>query len=627
MSDSNNTDIAKKTSTGVRFPFGIRLVVIVTVILLGAIWAISGLMAAMVASEFGRSAEENNLTINNRAAAGIEENIYKIRADALILLDTIDSIKDYAIGGGSSALVRQAENIFFERNQTILALIIPGSDEYINRAFFTNREVNPSGLAAWLLREREAIERASQGEPVLRNAASALDMPLLVLFYPWQERGVEEAAAIFFSPEILSKISGAGANSTFLINDAGDVLVHPDMKMALAGANEADSLLVKSLWESSGESIALLYTDEGSRFYGAGRRLSIAGAAVFSTLEYSLITQRIAATTRSNILLSITVMFLAILISWFFSKTVTTPIRKLMKAAAKIELGEFQLNDLKAKSHDELGLLTSRFVHMGNELSKWEQVKNLVGRFNNSAISAKARNDEFVLTGEYRQVVIIYCEFLSFPEISAGLSAAESLALLNRYISKMVDSVEKTGGVVDRNMGRSLIAVWGAPMSQADRAADAMNCIRSALMMRAALWELNANRGANDKPLIRIGVGIHTGEVIAGGLGSKNLVEYSVAGDAIDIAAQAKVLCAANRTDILVTQSVVDLVEGKILSEELAPFAAGGKPLGIHGLVNLKALKAKEKQRWPFTLDDVRESLGHGGPVPGQAAETSVGGE
>jgi adenylate cyclase len=627
LSNSNNTKTPQEPKAWVRFPLGIRLVVVVTVILLGAIWAISGLMAAMVASEFGKSAEENNLTINNRAATGIEESIYKLRADALVLLDTIASIKDYAIGGSSSALVKQAENIFFERNQALAAVMIPGGDEYINRLFFTNNEVSPSGLAAWLLHEREAIGRASRGEPVLKNAAPALGMPLLALFYPWQERGFEEAVAIFFSPEVLSRITGAGANSTFLINDTGDVLVHPDVEMVLAGANEAENPLVEGLWESSRESITLLYTYDGNRFYSAGRKLSIAGAAVFSTLEYSLITQRIAATTRSNILLSITVMFIAMLISWFFSKTVTTPIKKLMEAAAKIELGEFRLDKLKAKSRDEMGLLTSRFIHMGDELSKWERVENLVGRFHSSDITAKARNNELVLTGEYKQVVVIYCDFLSFPEISAGLDAAETLALLNRFISKMVDSVEKTGGVVDKIIGRRIIAVWGAPTTQGVNVSDAMNCIRSALMMRAALWELNANRGAADKPLIRIAVGIHAGKVVAGGFGSPQLLEYSIAGDVVEIASHVKALCATNKTDILITQAVMDLMAGKILSEELDPLAVGNKQLGIHGLINLKAIKAREKQRWPFTLDEVRESLGHGGPVPGQAAEISAGGE
>jgi adenylate cyclase len=264
---------------------------------------------------------------------------------------------------------------------------------------------------------------------------------------------------------------------------------------------------------------------------------------------------------------------------------------------------------------------------MGDELSKWERVENLVGRFHNRDITAKARNDELVLTGEYRQVVVTCCDFLSFPEISSKLGAAETLALLNRYISKMVDSVEKTGGVVDKIMGRRIIAVWGAPITQGVNVSDAMNCIRSALMMRAALWELNANRGTKEKPLIRIGVGIHAGKAIAGGFGPPQLLEYSIAGDVVDVASHVKALCAANKTDILITQTVMDLMADKILSEELDPLTVGNKSLGIHGLINLKAIKAREKQRWPFTLDDVRESLGHGGPVPGQAAEISAGGE
>ncbi|MDR2618924.1 MAG: adenylate/guanylate cyclase domain-containing protein [Treponema sp.] len=605
------TNKEKDPKRRVKFPFGIKLVVIVTVILLGAAWTITALMAAMVSAELGKTAEDNNAVLNARAAAGAEDRLYRVRADALFLLDLA------AAAGDDAPLIRQTETVFFERRQDIAAVIVPGGLSFINRLYFKNNEVDAGGLVSWLGRETESVRRAAAGEPVLRNAASALGVPLLALFYPWREQGVEKSFVIFFSPESLAAIFGSGANAAVMINSDGDVLVHPDIGRILSGANMAEDPLVQALWTADTDTVKLLYSDGDARFYGAGRKLSIPGASVLSVAEYGAVTGSVAAATRRNILLSVTVMFVAILITWFFSRTITAHIKRLMKAAEKIEIGEFEL-DLKAKSWDEMGVLTERFVHMGRGLMEWEKVKNLVGRFHSQEITGRARQGELVLTGELRQVVVLYADFHSFAEISAKGTPEEALTLLNRYLSKMADSVEKTGGIVDRFIGTRMIAAWGLPLPGKDLAENAMNSIRSALMMRAAMWELNSTRGGPDKPLLRISCGIHAGEVLAGSLGSPRFLEYSLTGKAVDGAVFTEGRCVPNAVDIAVSEEVWNLIGDKILSEELPPAEEGqggeGWDFRIFGLVNLRALKAREKQRWPFTLDDVRESLKSGAP-------------
>jgi adenylate cyclase len=593
----------------VKFPFGIKLVVIVTVILLGAAWTITALMAAMVSAELGKTAEDNNAVLNARAAAGAEDRLYRARADALILLDFA------AVAGDNASLIQQAETAFFERRQDIVAVIVPEGPSFINRLYLKNNEVDESGLISWFGRETESLTRAAAGEPVLKNAASALGVPLLVLFYPWREQGVENSFAAFFSPESLAEIFGSGANATVMINDAGDVLVHPDISRILSGANIAQDPLAEALRAADTETIRLFYRDGDARFYGAGRKLSIAGASVLSVVEYGLVTGSVTAATRRNILLSLTVMFVAILITWFFSRTITSHIKRLMKAAEKIELGEFEL-DLKAKSWDEMGVLTERFVHMGRGLVEWEKARNLVGRFHSQEITSRAIQGELVLTGELRQVVVLFASLCSFTGISAKSAPEEALTILNRYLSKMADSVEKTGGIVDRFVGTRMIAAWGLPLPGKDPAENAMNSIRSALMMRAAMWELNSTRGGPEKPLLRISCGIHSGEVLAGSLGSPRFLEYSLTGEAVDGAVFTESRCVPNDVDIAVSEELWNLIGDRILSEELPPGeeAQGedSRDFRVFGLVNLRALKAREKQRWPFTLDDVRESLKSG---------------
>jgi adenylate cyclase len=607
--DAGTPAPAEEIKIRVRFPLGIKLVVIVTVILLGAMLAITTLIDAMISAELGRIAGENNFTLNSRAASDAEDRLYQVRAGALVFLDTVNA------AGKGSYLAAQAENSFFERRQDIAAVIVPGETELINRLFFKNNEADPGAVSVWLSRETDAVNRASGGEPVLRNASPALGVPLAALFYPWQETGLKQSVVVLFSLDGLAEVFGSGVNSTMMINGTGDVLVHPDINMVLAGANMGEDPLVEALLKSGGENLRLLYGSGDNRFFGAGHRLSFAGAAVLSFIEYNLVTRSIAAATRRNILLSVTVMFLAIFITWFFSRTITTPIKRLMNAAEKIEQGEFSL-DLKTKAWDEMGILTQRFVHMGRGLSEWEEVKNLVGRFNNQQITARARRGELALAGEYRQAVILYVDIISFPEIYRNGEPGETLTLLNRYLAKMAASVEKTGGAVDRITGSGMYAFWGLPVSSGDPAEDVMNAIRSALMMRAALWELNSNHGNGNSPLMRIGCGIHCGMVIAGRFGPPKMLEYSVIGDAVEEALMTQALNVSNRTDVIITEAVLTLAGDRIIAEELPPPAAGDgvKSAGVFGLVNLKAVKAREKQRWPFTLDDVRESVGTGVP-------------
>ncbi|MDR2478124.1 MAG: adenylate/guanylate cyclase domain-containing protein [Treponema sp.] len=596
-----NTDAPHVPQAKIRFPFGIKLVAIVTVIVVGASFAVTMLVAAMVSREFGRTAEDNNVTINNRAATVAEEKLYRVRSDALMLLDTVGAAAD-------DRKRTETELRFFERTQDIAAVIIPGGEAHINRSFFKKREADSGLLFSWVDHEGAAIERAARGEPVLRNATAVLGIPLTVLFYPWQERGHEEAAVIFFSPDYLAEVFGEGANSTIMVNDTGDVLIHPDVNQMLSGANIADNPLFAVLRNSGNDSIRLLYTSEGIRVYGTGRRLSFAGASVLSSIEYTLVTGSIAATTRRNIFISLALMFLALLAVWFFSKTFTTPLKNLMGAAEKIEQGEFNL-DLKIKSHDELGLLTERFIHMGLGLAEWELTKNLVGRFNNSVISGQARHGELVVTGERKKITVMYIDFFSFDALAGKLDPAETVTQMNRYFAKAADSVEKTGGVIDKITGSNITAVWGAPLSAGSAASDAMNAVRSALVLRAGLWELNSHKGEGISPLFRIGCGIHTAEAIAGRMGSPRLMEYSFIGNAADEAALAAGINRAAGSDILVTEAVWDLTCGQLVGEAVAADITG-KSGTLFAVVNANMAKDRERPQWPYTLDEVRESLG-----------------
>jgi adenylate cyclase len=182
---------------------------------------------------------------------------------------------------------------------------------------------------------------------------------------------------------------------------------------------------------------------------------------------------------------------------------------------------------------------------------------------------------------------------------------------LNQYLTRMVDCVDETGGVVDKFIGDAIMAVWGAPVSAGSPARDALNCVRTALLMRHRLWEYNKTRGDSRRPLIRMGCGINTGDVVAGQIGSSRRMEYTVIGDAVNLASRTESLNKPLHTDILITENTWELVGPYTITEEMPPVTVKGKekPVRLFAVVNLKA-KPEIPQPGPATLAELRRLLG-----------------
>jgi adenylate cyclase len=178
-------------------------------------------------------------------------------------------------------------------------------------------------------------------------------------------------------------------------------------------------------------------------------------------------------------------------------------------------------------------------------------------------------------------------------------------------MTRMVACVNKTGGVVDKFIGDAVMAVWGAPVSAGSAAADALACVKAALMMRAALREVNVGRGGDKKPIIKIGCGINTGPIVAGQIGSTERMEYTVIGDAVNLASRTEALNKPFGTDILITENTWNLISRHLITEEMPPVSVKGKekPVRMFAVVNLKSPPGMP-QASPSALGEVRAMLG-----------------
>jgi len=646
----------KKQRTGeeIRFSIGAKLIIIISFIVIISLGSITALISWLVQRNLRASAEVSNLEMNHLSRMEAETTLTNAHSSTRILIQTITALER------QPDVIRESTDFFFAENPQIAAVffIIPGKDEQIltNSRFFSTREIKEELVVSYFNGQREALGRAVRGETALQNAAPHFARLILALFFPWQNGG---AGCVLFSSENMYNNFGSGINQSYMINSGGDILVHPDFSLVRNGTNIGNMNFVRQILNVSGlpdqwlaeedfgvllasgssvnagifsdilESVKSQFQrlfgkkpevsqDEESfentgerrivRQYIAFQKLDIAGMIVITSIEYDKIFEAIAATIRHNIYLSIAVLSISIIFIWFFSKTISIPLKSLAQAAKQIESGVFEI-ELRSKSKDEIGVLTSSFHKMCSAL-------HIFGRFTNREIAVKAMRGEIKPGGFPRHGTVFFSDIREFTAKSEnftkvfGNDASDKIVQwLNEYFTQMIDCVEKTNGVVDKFIGDAVMAHWGTAYTAGSPRKDAFNCVKAALMMRKELYFMNKDRKAGDpaNPSIRIGCGINTGIVTAGQLGSDMRMEYTVIGDPVNLASRIEALTKPLGADILISEDTWTLVGDKFITEEMPSVTVKGKekPVRIFAVVNFMG-----EPKGPQTMEEVRDLLG-----------------
>jgi adenylate cyclase len=432
-------------------------------------------------------------------------------------------------------------------------------------------------------------------------------IPAAALFFPYKDMGTKNAMVVIFSTEELQNmVQTSSATESYVVGHDGSLIVHPDFELVKAGVSFADRELVKRLLASPSDNMQIRYRDTDKKEYvGAFRKLATGSLTVTSSTPTAMVYKAALDLMRRNLYLTGVVLLFSILATWFFSRSVSWPVLRLVEASTLIENGQFEL-DMKSASHDELGLLTESFVHMGHGLAERERVKETFGKFVNKTIAEQALKGKLELGGTRKTATIFFADIRSFTAISEKLSPEAVVEFLNDYMTRMVKCIDVTGGVVDKFIGDAIMGVWGAPASAGSPEEDALAAIKAMVMMRYALLDFNVDRGGEDKPLIHNGCGVNTGPCIAGQIGSLERMEYTVIGDAVNLASRIEALNKPFGTDILISEYTYDLVKDKIIAEAMPAIKVKGKaePLTIYAVVKLVGAEG------PETLDDLRSFLG-----------------
>ncbi|MDR2097069.1 MAG: hypothetical protein LBP37_00945 [Spirochaetaceae bacterium] len=551
------------------------LLILMSLVSLCIIFAASG---KILYGETLESAEIENLNVNRQAASALDIFFSGIRSASVTLADSLNV--------SNAGLRQNAQTTFFKNNPRIAALMFYGyqadkkeASAFVNEAFFRDNNADLRLTEIFTGLHKEALAAARQNRDTLLNCERVFGIPLLAMFFPYG--GVSEAGTgaarvcvVFFVTAGLDKFFTAGPRKTYLISMTGDVLIHSGYAPLGGAENVSTESFIRTMLLSPDQSGQARYaSSDGKKMAGAYSKLSAAPAMLVTENPYDeALAPLVSAGLRAACIAAVVMLFFTLIV---LSST------KTVRVSLK-----------KAKSFDEVNAklkTVSRFADM--ELARLDM-------------------DGLLHAGAgYKKASVLLAGIESFTNIAEQLNPADTVTLLNDYVSRAAVCVKKTGGTLERFSDGIVKAYWGALSSSGSFEHDALNCIRSALMMRVSVHQINGERAATGwrTDCLKLSCGISSGEFAAGTADCGWRTEYALIGRPLDFAEIAKSQNLFFDTDILISESTWRLTQKYIIAEEMIPLKIEGrkKPLRIFALINIRTRNG-EVQVFPATLGDVR---------------------
>jgi adenylate cyclase len=294
---------------------------------------------------------------------------------------------------------------------------------------------------------------------------------------------------------------------------------------------------------------------------------------------------------------------LAAVAAVFIASRVTRPVQLLAEGARRISAGDYQtIGDIGA--HDELGSLATSFDNMVRGLIERDKVRDMLGKVVSPAIAEELLSQNINFSGQEQEVSVLFSDIRGFTTLCEGRAPSAILSMLNTYLGTVSNLIDERKGVVDKYIGDAVMALYGAPLVAPD---DPQRALETALAMVRALPELNARFASDGWPPLAIGIGIHSGIVVAGNIGSSSRLNYTVLGDTVNLASRLEGLCKYYEVPIIVSEATVQRCAG-IAFRELDLVRVKGKQeaVAIFGVLGMDD-DISEQQRHELALH--REAL------------------
>jgi len=277
-------------------------------------------------------------------------------------------------------------------------------------------------------------------------------------------------------------------------------------------------------------------------------------------------------------------LIITLILAYLLARYLSAPIDRLAIAAERVrELSLKNFTPLNTSLFREISLASKAFNSMIAGL-RWFELyipQKLVKQLVDAGGSGITRSRQ-------RELTIMFTDIVGFTGISAAMSVEDTADFLNSHFEMLGSAVEAEGGTIDKFIGDALMAFWNAPEDQPDHAARAC---RTAIAIRDAVCIENALRRENNLPPVRVRIGLHTGDVVVGNIGAPGRINYTIVGDAVNIANRLEQL---GREEIEPEEAVIILISGATqdrIPDSIERIEIGARPLrGVDSAVTVYRL-------------------------------------
>lgn len=294
-----------------------------------------------------------------------------------------------------------------------------------------------------------------------------------------------------------------------------------------------------------------------------------------------------------------------LLVAYFLTRSLVRPVRELVALTKAIRAGNLDVQ-INIKTSDEIEVLADSFGHMVGEMRQKEAIKSMFGKYVDPRIVQSLLHDQLcVKGGERRSMTVFFSDLENFTTVCEDLAPEGAVKLLNHYFSLMAEAIRGSNGIIDKYIGDAIMAFWGPPFSTpAEHAAQA--CF-SALEQQARMPRLQTLLSetfgnSENHAEIRVRIGIATGDVIVGSVGSDDARSFTVIGDNVNLASRLEGVNKLYGTQILISGETRRLAGDLIEAREIDAIRVKGrsKPvrvfelLGRPGGITAQAAKVRE---------------------------------
>jgi len=285
-------------------------------------------------------------------------------------------------------------------------------------------------------------------------------------------------------------------------------------------------------------------------------------------------------------------------------------LRQLLDGTHAVETGQLAI-ELPVTSKDEIGQLTHSFNRMVGELRAKERIKDTFGKYLDPRIVNDLIGSEGGRSGaaERRTVTVMLSDIAGFTGMAEQLTAAAMVNLLNRYFSVVTAAIRERSGIVDKYIGDAVMAFWTPPFSPGDRHAE--DACLSALAQQRAIRDFQRDLSEiiglrRNVPDFHVRMGLTTGDVVVGTIGSEQAKSYTVIGDSVNVASRLEGVNKIYGTQILMAESTYRLAAGSIEAREIDLLTVAGKtePVRVYELLTAAGELSTQDEEWRGTYAD-----------------------